>query len=293
MSAPGPDRPIAVFFGHHKCATSWVDRILLKTAAKLAKTMRIVHTPRDFGPYASPGELAEAEGVQILAITNAELRWLDELPPFRGFHLIRDPRDLVVSGYFSHRFSHGDRWPELNRHRAELERLDVDEGLFSELDFSGRFIHEMGAWDYGRDDVLELRLEDLVVDEVATMTDALRFLGLVDDGRSFPAGLATVASLQTNHVLARAQRSLGPRAGDVPLRREVDAMPEWFARRFLARQRFERVSGRHRGHEETTSHYRKGVPGDWVNHFTAEHRAEFERRYGDVTRRLGYADQTP
>ncbi|MDZ7673816.1 MAG: sulfotransferase domain-containing protein [Acidimicrobiales bacterium] len=36
------------------------------------------------------------------------------------------------------------------------------------------------------------------------------------------------------------------------------------------------------GEEDVTSHLRKGVAGDWVNHFDAEHIEYFKAHYGDL-----------
>ena len=52
---------------------------------------------------------------------------------------------------------------------------------------------------------------------------------------------------------------------------------------------FNRLSGgRTRGQENTNNHYRKGVHGDWLNHFTLEHMAEFKKAYGDLVLQYGY-----
>ncbi|MCP3905644.1 MAG: sulfotransferase [Planctomycetes bacterium] len=55
---------------------------------------------------------------------------------------------------------------------------------------------------------------------------------------------------------------------------------------------FEALSGgRRRGDEDTRSHYRKGVVGDWRNQFDAEARARFEAVAGSLLRELGYAQE--
>lgn len=42
--------------------------------------------------------------------------------------------------------------------------------------------------------------------------------------------------------------------------------------------------------EKRSFTFRKGLIGDWRNHFTAEHKEAFKRRAGDVLTRLGYED---
>lgn len=53
-------------------------------------------------------------------------------------------------------------------------------------------------------------------------------------------------------------------------------------------RRFERVTGRARGVEDVGSHDRKGVAGDWKNHFSRRVRESFGRRYGDLVVQTGY-----
>jgi lipopolysaccharide transport system ATP-binding protein len=51
---------------------------------------------------------------------------------------------------------------------------------------------------------------------------------------------------------------------------------------------FENAAGRKRGHEDVNAHLRKGVAGDWRNHFTDRLKEEFKKRFGDVLIKTGY-----
>lgn len=60
-------------------------------------------------------------------------------------------------------------------------------------------------------------------------------------------------------------------------------------REAIEASRFERLSGgRPLGREDRTSHFRKGTPGDWQNHFTPKVTAAFKERFGDVLIYAGY-----
>ena len=48
------------------------------------------------------------------------------------------------------------------------------------------------------------------------------------------------------------------------------------------------TGGRDKGSEDTGHKYRKGEPGDWVNHFTPAVLAAFEARFGNIVERWGY-----
>ena len=62
-----------------------------------------------------------------------------------------------------------------------------------------------------------------------------------------------------------------------------------FGRGVVYDNRFQKFAkGRSKGKEDTKSHYRKGVGGDWVNHLTEEHVAAFKERWGDLVLKLGY-----
>jgi hypothetical protein len=64
----------------------------------------------------------------------------------------------------------------------------------------------------------------------------------------------------------------------------VDADLDYVVKRFS----FKRLTGRGRGEESRTSDARKGISGDWLNHFTTEARSVFNYHAGDLLVELGY-----
>jgi hypothetical protein len=202
----------------------------------------------DWPQFETLGDLVRAAEPDLLLHTNALRRDVETLPPFRGFHVIRDPRDLIVSGYFSHLYSHPTQdWSELREHRRELRLLDLVDGLRSEIDWSAQFIDNMSDWDYQQPDVLEMAMEELVDDPAAGWTAILRHLGILS---RLPDGLL----------------------GEVLENRAFQRL----------------AGGRPRGQENRGHHYRRGIPGDWRNYLTPVHLAAIQRRYGDLVARLGY-----
>jgi lipopolysaccharide transport system ATP-binding protein len=68
----------------------------------------------------------------------------------------------------------------------------------------------------------------------------------------------------------------------------LDVTPERLERIILA-NRFEKITdGRQRGVEDRNNHYRKGVAGDWANHFTPRVTRAFKARYGGLLVETGY-----
>jgi lipopolysaccharide transport system ATP-binding protein len=60
-------------------------------------------------------------------------------------------------------------------------------------------------------------------------------------------------------------------------------------REAVVANRFESVTrGRPRGREDITAHERKGVAGDWRNHFTGRVKSAFKARYGGLLVATGY-----
>lgn len=51
---------------------------------------------------------------------------------------------------------------------------------------------------------------------------------------------------------------------------------------------FSKQAGRKPGQEDVSSHYRKGVAGDWRNHFTDRVCAEFKQKFGQLLVDTGY-----
>lgn len=283
--------PAYGYFGHHKCASTWVQYLVHGLCEKLRMSHLVLPTRRSYEEDL-PGYLTR-HPVHFACVTNAE--W-DQIEPIlagrRSFHVIRDPRDIVTSAYFSHLKSHIDKgWPELASIRRELQACGKTEGLIRTIDnlmvlpVAGTRIalfEAMRDWHYTHPDILELRYEDLVADPYGGFLRILRFLDLVDEA---PFGLRAQlswAAWHTRRAVLRQHRPL-----DAAPRR----IPSPLALQIIQDNSFERISGgRRKGEENVDSHFRKGVAGDWRNHFDAEVEAHFRRRTGDLLARLGYAD---
>ncbi|MEU8080689.1 sulfotransferase domain-containing protein [Catellatospora citrea] len=284
---------LLVYSGRHKAASSWSRAILREAAALLGLNMVTVIAPEQWASYGSLAELVRQERVDLLSLTNIEQRDYATLPPRRTVNVIRDPRDIVVSGYFSHRNTHGVHalgvtWHELIDHRRRLRELDVPDGLLEEIEFSGYFLDHMSTWDYHQPEVLELRMEDQISDQVAVWTQIFEHYGLLIPRRAVGEWVRT-AAVRWRLAALRAEP-------DARLRRALpaftlDRLPRSYPQLAVDHYTFTRLSDSDRrpGEVDEMNHYRNGVPGDWRNHFTERHRKAFRARYGDLAERLGYA----
>lgn len=168
---------------------------------------------------------------------------------WRAFFVKRDPRDLLVSFYFSNRYSHRPN-PGIMQVRAELNGLSDSQGLLKTLDRFDPLAAILTSWqDAAANDpnIAIVRYEDLTGDDQARHWQAL---------------------------LDWADIALPP----LVLRRVLDTYS--FVRM---------TGGRQPGEVDRYDKYRQGLAGDWRNHFDADLAAAFRRRYPDLVERLGYA----
>jgi hypothetical protein len=236
---------LLAYFGHHKCATQWMRLMVARICEAIGREQVIFNDPSDFdkdivGALPRPGDT-------FLCYTNAERRFVSRLENFVGVHVVRDPRDVIVSAYFSHLYSH-PLYGKLGEWRERLESVPEREGLMLELEDRVYQFRAMLNWDYQQPNVLELRMEDITVHADEAVPRILEFLGL----------------------------SRHPGLDDTVVQGIVEAGA------------FSQLAGREPGVEDVTSHYRKGVAGDWVNHFAPEHVAYFKEHYNALLLKLGY-----
>lgn len=202
-------------------------------------------------------------------VASVNNRFLDveTMGDVRVSRFVRDPRDLVVSGYFYHRrgaepwtrieapteedfYFTGGALPESLRGAGPsfaelLQHLPTEEGLLCELEFRGPHLEAMAQWQSQKgahgEAVIVQRYEDVV-------------------GRE-----AEVFGAIFDHF------ELGP------VERRLGLL---LARRYSLHG----LRGRRDGHVRNPS------AGQWREQFTPRVRQEFDRRYGALVRDLGYPE---
>jgi len=223
---------------HHKTGTHWIQRILQQVAGRW--DLRFV-TGREIAPGKTPDILFDPH--TALDIT--------ALPPFRGSHMIRDPRDIVVSGYFYHLWTH-ESWAHIPRPRwggktfqKHLLSLDREEGFMAEIDRLQPQFETMGRWNYDDSRIFELRYETLMADGEPIFRKLFEHYGFHPDAIE-----KSVEFVRESSFESRAGRSVGKvREGDV---------------------------------------LRSGRSGQWREYFTDRVRVHFLQSTGDLLAVLGY-----
>jgi len=244
------------FFGHHKCTVTSTSGIVDGICHMLDIIhSRTFHTPALFNYNLEA--YCKSHKIDFLSYINADYQYIKPLSFHKAFHIIRDPRDIVVSAYFSHKNSHNPTgWVELINQRQKLNNVSINEGLLLTIDFLENLsvngvkvplFNCLKNWDYTNPDILEIKFEDYIQDVEKTWYTILNFLEIYDrlTKQNFQ-GIVNSAS-------------------------------------------FKRLSGRDTGTENVHSHYRKGISGDWKNYFKEEHIKIFESKYSDLLSLLKYS----
>jgi len=166
--------------------------------------------------------------------------------------MVRDPRDQLVSRMFHVKRSTNHVWNE------RMKAMDNDEALMMCIEGRDKLpgMHDMislaQSWINGNAEALVVRYEELLADPVLHFRSVLDYLGIGNN-----RGLAEVI-VERNRF---ARLSMGKRI--------------W-------------QTQRKPGQEDTKSHFRKGIVGDWRNYLTPAHIERFKALCGQQMIDLGY-----
>jgi hypothetical protein len=166
----------------------------------------------------------------------------------RGIHIIRDPRDRIVSGMYYHQKSK-ESWlhkPMQNlggsTYQEKINSFDkIEDQLMFEMEHSGRWgIEEMLSWDYRDDRFMNVKYEELIIDhDLRMFHDIFTFLG-------FPGSA-------------------------IPVCLDCAYKNSLFS-----------------GNIDKSVHVRSGKSSQWKTHFTTAHKKRFAELFGDALIKLGY-----
>ncbi|MGR8919443.1 MAG: hypothetical protein ACU85V_07480 [Gammaproteobacteria bacterium] len=241
---------------YHKCLTSYFANVM---GALAARSWRLARGYHHFRSRLDEFE-ARAGEFDVVSINNHALDLERLRADVRITRFVRDPRDLVVSGYFYHKRGAEawctivdptpDDWRGVNGRippsmppghslTSWLQSLDAEAGLMAELEFRRYHLESMALWPDDDPRICLLRYEDYLGREKALFRAVLGHYGLPWLDRFRGARMA-----------GRRALSAGRRGG---------------------------------------RHVRNPTPGQWREHFTPALIEAFGARHGHLLDKYGYA----
>ena len=239
--------------GYHKCLTMYVRKVMGRVARKSFTSQKFRHF------YHRADVFYQAiQNFDFASISGHRLD-LDRFDHVLVSRFIRDPRDLLVSGYFYHKRS-AEEWCDIvdpvdedweivqgcvpsgvrkdESFAAYLNRVSLADGLLAEIEFRARHYSSMAAWPRDDPRVRLYRYEDIMGNEASVFADLMKFYQLP----------------MTSRVVGR-----------------------YYASRYSA----SRKSGK-------KGHIRNASSGQWKQYFTPEVNARFNEVYGDLLKLYDY-----
>ena len=168
---------------------------------------------------------------------------------YKAFFIKRDPRDIVVSWYFSSKYSHVLN-EQVSKNRQELKELSLEDGFI----YSIEYLNNIGLFQ-GLKSWIDAEIQDknILIFKFECLTSS-------DNFSAFKKLFEHCDIRITDQVLTQ----------------------------LLQDHSFEKLSGRKPGEENKKSHFRKGVPGDWKNYFNDTILEKFYQATENLTEELGY-----
>lgn len=229
--------PYKIIIGtHHKTGTQWLNNIFISIAKKYK--LKLFYGQHNMLP----------SDYDLFFQDHSNFDFSRLMSPFRGIHMIRDPRDVIISGCFYHQTS-SESW--LHRPIAVFDGMSYqqklksfpteDEKILFEMRQIGRStIFELTAWKYDRADFCELKYEDLIGDPtMKAFKEMFEFMEFP------PAQIPDLLSIAYDNCLFS-------------------------------------------GKVKSKGHVRSGKSGQWKEYFTPEHKSEFIHLFGEALVTLGY-----
>lgn len=235
-SAGGP----IIHCTHHKMGTKWFTSVLYAIADYYGLSFQWIDN-----------DVEELNPDKDIIVLNHSDTIAQDMSPCTGSHLIRDLRDVVVSGYHYHLWTKeawahvpSDQYAGLG-FQEYLSQLSEEEGLLAEIERFARYAEErdMRRWDYDHPRFAELKYEDVFGNEA----DA--FVSLFDHYGFTPEAIETCLEI---------------------------------ASRFS----FDKQAKKDK--ERQTSHLRSGRAGQWKDTFADVHKVRFKDALGDLLIQAGY-----
>ena len=177
--------PSIILFTIQKCASTLITKIL----KDLSEADGMVHI--DFDSYfttidETKYQLFDENSFQTKALRPKgyyygawrHLRRVDALDRFRTLLILRDPKDVLTSMYFSIAYSHSPVAIKMADERKRVLKLTIDEFVIEKSPFIAKRYEDYATHLLGKKGVLFLRYEDMVADFPAWLDKLAAHVGM-------------------------------------------------------------------------------------------------------------------
>jgi len=188
----------------------------------------------------------------ILIANHSQLP-LTPLGDYVGSHLIRDPRDAVVSGYYYHLWTN-ESWAHEPQptydglsYQQFLKQQNLEDGITAEIERFTTYIqhYRLMEWNYDNPRILEIKYESLIRNERRIFAELFQHYGFSET--------AVAQSLELAESVS-----------------------------------FKNIAKRNRGEAKQGVHLRSGKPNQWVELLNVYHRDKIKSEWGDLLLKMGY-----
>lgn len=270
---------LRIFFGQHKCASQWTTLLIERMCNELGWRCLSAYGTliREHGGLKA---LIEHEKPDFLIIPESNVELLKEIEQsFRGLHIIRDPRDIIVSGYFSHMKSHPLSPQGVTlAHREKLQTLPKEDGIDLEITTLGRIpLRNLYEWDYSNPSIREIEFKQITDAPFQEFTKILEFMELLEKKNDLLFNVQCFYNRVVKKLGLDALRLRSEKYSAHQLCKSLEQLS--FAN--LKKGRLKRLG-------QKAAHYRKGKTGDWKDHLTPRQEDEITRIFPGIFDKLGY-----
>lgn len=194
--------PTVIHATHWKAGSQWVRKVLLDAVPD-----RVVPLKNDMSHITAAPIVPGGVYTPCYLRRNRLMEALGDTPNVRSFVVLRDPRDVLVSWYFSLKFSHTNNdW--ISDFRNRIAGLDDERGILEVLHGPMWSIFDIQrGWLNAREAPI-FRYEDLLEDEQAGFEAILRFCE-IDVGDERRRAIVERASFQNVTGRRRGEEDVG------------------------------------------------------------------------------------
>lgn len=169
-------------FAHHKCASRFFRQLLSQLGFNVLNYMDFIDRKitlenmdeLDLATLDMRLDKYSQEKNSIISIINTTQRVLDFIDHrvgqnYSALHIIRDPRDILISAYLHHLEGHPVdnrffNWPELASLRSRLSDLNTEDGIIEELNsITKRVLDDQLSHVPKTDQILTMKLESFAL----------------------------------------------------------------------------------------------------------------------------------